>query len=679
MTQAILNSINMKDVLYKKFIQANNEDENIYSALKEEYTRYRKTLRHSIREAKKMYYTRTFNIYKNNMKTTWKIINDTLRKKSSTSCDAHFISNGQIIKNHDEIADQFNHFFISIGSKLSREIQPMNDHKQYLRNPTESQLIFTSVEEQHVLTIINNLKDKSSYGHDGISNNLITWIKDVLIKPLTLLINQMLSSGHFPSQLKISRVIPLFKSGDPELFSNYRPISLLPSLSKIFERVIFNQLINYMNNNKLLSLEQYGFRPGHSTELAALQLVNKITEQMDIGKIPLSIHMDLSKAFDTLDHSILLSKLAYYGIGRDMCNNLLKSYLTDRYQYVEYKSARSPTKSIITGVPQGSILGPLLFLIYINDLPMVSQIFDMIMYADDTTLYCNINRDISDQDINAELKKVSDWLCSNKLSLNVKKTKCMVFHTAQRKVAYPILTLNNIEIERVTQFNFLGVIISSNMKWNGHVTHISQKISRIVGIMYKLKHIYPQAVLLTLYSALIVPHLTYCLLAWGSKIVPNHPLHLLQKKALRILASQDYISHTEPICKEYRILKIFDMYKLAIWKFYFKLMNNELPHYFTNMKPELPRVAEYYSLRRPTFHLPRISHEFAEHMLEYQMIKALNNPEASAFIAKVHTHSYFGFKLYVKNTIINQYLDHCTLQYCNTCDLLANRRLQPPL
>ena len=433
MTQAILNSINMKDVLYKKFIQANNEDENIYSALKEEYTRYRKTLRHSIREAKKMYYTRTFNIYKNDMKTTWKIINDTLRRKSSTSCDAHFISNGQIIKNHDEIADQFNHFFISIGSKLSREIQPMNDHKQYLRNPTESQLIFTSVEEQHVLTIINNLKDKSSYGHDGISNNLIKRIKDVLIKPLTLLINQMLSSGHFPSQLKISRVIPLFKSGDPELFSNYRPISLLPSLSKIFERVIFNQLFNYMNNNKLLCLEQYGFRPGHSTELAALQLVNKITEQMDIGKIPLSIHMDLSKAFDTLDHSILLSKLAYYGIGRDMCNNLLKSYLTDRYQYVEYKSARSPTKSIITGVPQGSILGTLLFLIYINDLPMVSQIFDMIMYADDTTLYCNINRDISDQDINAELKKVSDWLCSNKLSLNVKKTKCMVFHTAQRK------------------------------------------------------------------------------------------------------------------------------------------------------------------------------------------------------------------------------------------------------
>ena len=138
------------------------------------------------------------------------------------------------------------------------------------------------------------------------------------------------------------------------------------------------------------------------------------------------------------------------------------------------------------------------------------------------------------------------------------------------------------------------------MKWNGHVTHISQKISRIVGIMYRLKHIYPQAVLLTLYSALIVPHLTYCLLAWGSKIVPNHPLHLLQKKALRIFASQDYISHTEPICKEYRILKIFDMYKLAIWKFYFKLMNNELPHYFTNMKPELPRVAEYYSLSSMT-------------------------------------------------------------------------------
>ena len=324
--------------------------------------------------------------------------------------------------------------------------------------------------------------------------------------------------------------------------------------------------------------------------------------------------MDLSKAFDTLDQSIQLSKLAYYGIGRDMYNNLLKSYLTDRYQYVEYKGTRSPTRSIITGVPQGSILGPLIFVIYIHDLLLVSQTFDMIMYADDTTLYCTINHDISDQDINAELKKVSDCLCSNKLSLNVKKKKYMVFHTAQRKVKYPILTLNNIEIERVTQFNFLGVIISSNMKWNGHVTHISQKISRIVVIMYRLKHGYPQAVLLTLYSALIVPHLTYCLLAWGSKIVPNHPLHLLQKfKALRSYASQDYISHTEPICKEFRVLSLFDMYKLAIWKFYFKLINNDSPHYFTNMNPELPRATEYYSLRRSTFHLPRISHEFAEH------------------------------------------------------------------
>ena len=133
----------------------------------------------------------------------------------------------------------------------------------------------------------------------------------------------------------------------------------------------------------------------------------------------------------------------------------------------------------------------------------------------------------------------------------------MVLHTAQRKMKYTTLTLNNIEIERVTQFNFLGVIISSNMKWNGHVTHISQKTSRIVGIMYRLKHIYPEAVLLTLYSVLIVPHLTYCFLTSSSKIVPNHPLHLLQKKALRIFASQEYISHTEPICKERRVLKIF--------------------------------------------------------------------------------------------------------------------------
>ena len=271
------------------------------------------------------------------------------------------------------------------------------------------------------------MKNKASYGHDNISNILIRRAKEVFIEPLALLVNEMLKSGHFPSKLKISRVKPLFKKGDPFEFSIYRPISLLPYFSKIFEYVIFCQLFDYMCENNLLTIEQFGFWRGHSTELAAIQLVDRLTKQMDIGNVPTNIYIDLSKAFDTLDHSIL-HKLSYYGIC-GVENLMLRTYLTNRHQYVEYNGSKSETKSISIGVPQDSILGPLLFLIYINDLLRVSRVFSVLMYADDTTLYCNLNNANSDIILNNELCIISDWLSSNKLSLNVKKTKYMVFHT----------------------------------------------------------------------------------------------------------------------------------------------------------------------------------------------------------------------------------------------------------
>ena len=212
---------------------------------------------------------------------------------------------------------------------------------------------------------------------------------------------------------------PLFKSEDASLFLNYRLISLLPSFSKFFEYIIYKQLYTYMNDNKLFSIEQYGFQTGHSTELAALHLINALIKQMYTGKVPTNIYIDLSKGFDTLDHSILLDKLNYYGI-RGVANNLLNSYLSYRYQYVAFNGSISSTKVVDTGVPQGSILGPLLFFIYINDLPRVSPLFIMVMYADDITLHCNLSNNTN---TNSELHKISEWLTSNKLSLNAQKTK----------------------------------------------------------------------------------------------------------------------------------------------------------------------------------------------------------------------------------------------------------------
>ena len=288
----------------------------------------------------------------------------------------------------------------------------------YLDSNTRSDLNFhfILVDEKLVLALITNLPNKTSSGIDNISNKLLKQIKHIIVQPLTLIINQSLTSGIYPDKFKISKVTPLHKKDDRTAISNYRPISLQPTMSKIIERVIHSQLYAYFNENNLITEQQYGFSPRHSTELAALKLTDTIMYELDRSLIPFAIFLDLSKAFDTLNYKILLYKLKYYGLG-NVAYNLIENYLTNRQQQVKVGNTNSNLFPMCIGVPQGSILRPLLFSIYINDLPKTCPKFHCIMYADGTILYSfleNFESNDVEREINCELDKVNLWLKANK-------------------------------------------------------------------------------------------------------------------------------------------------------------------------------------------------------------------------------------------------------------------------
>ena len=473
--------------------------------------------------------------------------------------------------------------------------------------------------------LLLTLKD-SATGWDEINATFLKTSLNYIRDPLCHVCNMSLEEGIFPSKLKIANVLPLFKAEEPSHFNNYRPVSLLCILSKVFEKIMYNRVSDFINKLEILYKFQFGFRKKHSTYLAHLILMDKITKSLDNGDKVIGIYLDFSKAFDTVNHDILLQKLYYYGI-RGNAYEWFKSYLTDRVQYVTYNGVQSSPKKIQCGVPQGSILGPLLFLLYINDLPNVCANTMPFLFADDTNLFISgKNSHELYEAANNDLNAISEWLQVNRLSLNVKKTHYMLFSSTKIMSTNAELKIEGEAISEVTKTKFLGVIIDNRLNWQHHISYISCKIAKGIGIIIKLRKFLNNESLRSLYYAFIYPYLMYCNHIWGNACsVYLNKLNVLQKKVVRIMAGVKPRTSTANLFDNLDIMRVNDLNIYLIALVMYQVHISEVIDVFQCLFTTNKNIHSHETRQADHFNIPMYHKNIGKTSIRYRGAVIWNN------------------------------------------------------
>ena len=615
MSPRLKQCIRKKSKLYKQYLRGNIS--------KADYTGFKNRVTNVIRRSKALYYAKKFLENAKDPKMMWSTINGILNRSGNPVLKE--VTNNGLVLRGVALVNYANDYFVNIAATISADL-PGSVVFTCLSPPVLASCFFHPTDTNEVITVIKNLKNKGSKVLD-IHPSIIKCNIILFSRHFEVLYNLSLVKSVFPSLLKIARVNPGFKTGEHNVIDNYRPISSLPIFSKIFERLTLTRMESFISRENILTSSQFGFRKGCSTTQAVVKLISYVVRAYHEKAYSACFFLDLRKAFDTVTHDLLIKKLDHYGF-RGHCSDYIKSYYQYRKQYVHVDGFSSSTKIIRYGVPQGSILGPLCFSLYINDMPLAVK-EEVILFADDAVfvLVCDSLVGLYRR-IRELFLDLAAYLNMNKLVPNSRKSKLMIFKSRPTP-ELPSFSFAGEEIEWVSEFKYLGMNIANNLNFSKHINSISLKVSRMTGTFTCLRSFVPRNILVKLYYALVYPHLNNHVIVWGSA-PPSHLKSLIVRinNLLRTILGvvwengRPLLSNNE-LYKQLNLLKLNSIFRINLYRLLRLLLDGELPEFWQLLLGNYV-TTHSYNTRNVRFRHPNIACEIERRALSYQLIKMLD-------------------------------------------------------
>ena len=599
----------------------------------EEFKKLRRETKYSIRKAEADYFNQEVIANKNNARSIWKTVRRALPRNRN--------QNLQYTKDTCVLAEEFNRFFTSVSARAasaSKELAKSQELRTFdippapntpCMLPADESFCFQQVSCAYVEKVITHMPSNKAPGYDKVPLSVVKDCLPRILPTITKLINCSFESGTFPHAWKRAEVVPHLKDGDHEVADNNRPISLLPALSKVAEKIALSQYTDYLSRENRLTKHQSGNRKLHSTETLSLLVTDQIFRAMDDKQVTVMVLIDLSKAFDSISHSSLLSKLCNFGTSESALR-WFESYLVERQQTTRIGTSLSPPLTVTHGVPQGSILGPALFTLYMNDLPTVTRFCDVESYVDDTKIYLSFPpKDIRESlsKVERDLHRVAEWCCSNHLLINPAKTKLMFFGTQQILSKIPNVTVPFLgkKLTPILSCKDLGVTLDSSLSFNAHIKHLSSSLLATLSQISRVRHLFSQDVLLQILNSLVFSKLFYCSTVWSGTTKQNiYKLQLLQNFAARIVTGTNKFNHISPALKELGWLPVADLLHLRDVAMVYKCLNGLTPTYLSSKLVKRSTIHSHHTRQEDHIHIPYCRTTTAQQSFFYHALCSWN-------------------------------------------------------